>query len=207
MHRTRPEKASFPLGDIRLAEVENSQGISPPWLTKCCRSLYMAKTKQQKGVIIDKLEDAFKNATSSVFVHFTKVTVAEESAMRRALRTDGVSYFVAKKTLMRRALQKLGHADETLPLEGEVAVAYGGGTDATIAARLVHEFGKKLVDKLTIVGGIFEGKLVDGAKMQEIATIPSIKVLRGMFVNVINSPIAGLAIALKAVADKRGATQ
>ena len=166
----------------------------------------MAKTKAEKGVIIDKLEDAFKTGASSVFVHFTKVTVAEESAMRRALRADGVSYFVAKKTLMRRALEKLGHAHQSLPLEGEVAVAYGGGEDSTIAARLVHEFGKKLTDKLTILGGIFEGKLVDGPKMQEIATIPSLQVLRGMFVNVINSPIAGLAIALKAVADKRAAT-
>lgn len=167
----------------------------------------MAKTKAEKSAIIDKLEDAFKTGASSVFVHFTKVTVAEESAMRRALRADGVSYFVAKKTLMRRALEKLGHAHESLPLEGEVAIAHGGGKDSTIAARLVHEFGTKLADKLTILGGIFEGKLVDGPKMQEIATIPSMDVLRGMFVNVINSPIAGLAVALKAVADKRGATQ
>ena len=72
-------------------------------------------------------------------------------------------------------------------------------------ARLIHEFGKKLADRLVILGGIFEGKFVGQAQMQEIATIPSIKVLRGMFVNVINSPIAGLAIALKAVADKRSA--
>ena len=165
----------------------------------------MAKTKAEKGVIIDKLEDAFKTGASSVFVHFTKVTVAEESAMRRALRGSGVSYFVAKKTLMRRALEKLGHAHQSLPLEGEVAVAYGGGEDATLAARLVHEFGKKLADKLTILGGIFEGKLVGQAHMQEIATIPSMQVLRGMFVNVINSPIAGLAVALKAIADKRSA--
>ena len=67
----------------------------------------MAKTKEQKGVIIDKLEDAFKTATSSVFLHLYKVAVADESAMRRSLRKDGVSYFVAK-TLMRRALERLG---------------------------------------------------------------------------------------------------
>ncbi|OGG52838.1 50S ribosomal protein L10 [Candidatus Kaiserbacteria bacterium RIFCSPLOWO2_12_FULL_53_8] len=163
----------------------------------------MAKTKAEKGVIIDKLEDAFKNATSSVFVHFTKVTVADESAMRRALRQSEVSYFVAKKTLIRRALDKLGHKHEELPLEGEVAVAYGGGADATVAARLVHEFGRKMIDKLTILGGIFEGKLVGAAQMQEIATIPSMQVLRGMFVNVINSPIQGLAIALNAIAQKK----
>lgn len=165
----------------------------------------MAKTKEQKGVIIDKLEDAFKTATSSVFVHFTKVAVADESAMRRSLRKDGVSYFVAKKTLMRRALERLGHKHEDLPLEGEVAIAYGGEGDATAAARLVHEFAKKLTDKLVILGGIFEGKLVGQAEMQEIATIPSMQVLRGMFVNVINSPIASLAVALKAIADKRSA--
>ncbi|OGG49955.1 50S ribosomal protein L10 [Candidatus Kaiserbacteria bacterium RIFCSPHIGHO2_01_FULL_54_36] len=163
----------------------------------------MAKTKAEKGVIIEKLENAFKNATSSVFVHFTKVTVAEESAMRRALRGSDVSYFVAKKTLIRRALDSLGHKHADLPLEGEVAVAYGGGADATVAARLVHEFGKKLSDKLTILGGIFEGTLVDAVKMQEIAIIPSMQVLRGMFVNVINSPIQGLAIALNAIAQRR----
>ena len=67
----------------------------------------------------------------------------------------------------------------------------------------MHEFGRKMIDKLTILGGIFEGKLVGAAQMQEIATIPSMQVLRGMFVNVINSPIQGLAIALNAIAQKK----
>src|SRR3990167_9170552 len=100
----------------------------------------MAKTKAEKGVIIDKLADAMKSSTSSVFVHFTNLNVADESAMRRALRKDGVSYFVAKKTLIRRALESLGHKHDELELGGEVAVAHGGGEDATAAARLVHEF-------------------------------------------------------------------
>ncbi len=49
------------------------------------------KTKQQKREIVDKLENAFKNAASSVFVHFEKITVAEETAMRRVFRTEGIS--------------------------------------------------------------------------------------------------------------------
>jgi len=162
----------------------------------------MAKTKAEKGVIVDKLAEAFKTGASSVFVHFTKFSVSDESAMRRALRADGVSYFVAKKTLIRRALEQLGHAHAELPLEGEVAVAYGGGTDATVAARLVHEFGKKFADKLSILGGIFEGKLMDAPKMQEIATIPPLQTLRAMFAQVINSPRQRFAVVLKAVADK-----
>lgn len=168
------------------------------------------KTRQQKGEIIEKIARALKEGASAVFIHFSKVSVAEESAMRRALKKDGVSYFVAKKTLIRRALEKLGLKHDEVPLEGEVAIASGGGEDVTAAARLIHEFGKKLRDastalgasKLTILGGVFEGKLIGQAAMQEIATIPSMQALRGMFVNVINSPIAGLAVALKAIADK-----
>lgn len=183
------------------AEVEHSRPQGQPWLTNSFKA--MAKTKAEKAVIIDKLVDAFKNATSSVFVHFSKVSVTDETAMRRALRADNVKYFVAKKTLIRRALESLGHKHDDMPLDGEVAIAYGGGDDATAAARLVHDFGKKLADKLVILGGIFEGKLVDQAMMQEIATIPSMQTLRGMFAQVINSPRQRFAVVLSEVAKTK----
>jgi large subunit ribosomal protein L10 len=162
----------------------------------------MAKTKAEKGEIIAKVEDALKNGISSVFVHFSKLSVADETAMRRALRAEGVSYFVAKKTLIRRALESLGHKHDELALDGELAIASGGGEDATAAARLVHDFTKTLADKVSIVGGIFEQKLVGQAQMQEIATIPSMQTLRGMFAQVINSPRQRFAVVLSAVSEK-----
>lgn len=163
----------------------------------------MAKTKAQKQEIIEKLAEAMKNSASSVFVHFSGVSVADESAMRRALRGDAVRYTVARKTLIRRALDSLGIQHAELPLQGELAVAYGGGDDSTLAARLVHGFGEKLAGKLTIVGGIFEGALKDQAQMQEIATIPSLDVLRGMFAQVINSPRQRFAVVLSKVAETK----
>jgi len=136
-------------------------------------------------------------------VHFSKITVAEESAMRRALRVDAVGYTVAKKTLIRRALDSLGHKLGELSLEGEVAIAYGGN-DATAAARLIHEFGKKFANKLTILGGIFEGKIVGQSAMQEIATIPPLAILRAMFAQVINSPRQRFAVVLSKIAETKG---
>src|SRR5580700_7670640 len=103
----------------------------------------MAKTKEQKQEIITKLEGAMKSATSTVFVHFNKVTVAEESAMRRDLRGEGIGYTVAKKTLIRRALDSLGFNSGEATLDGEIAVAYGKSGDITTPARLMHDFGKK----------------------------------------------------------------
>ena len=40
-------------------------------------------------------------------------------------------------------------------------------------------------------------------KMIALATIPPLPVLRGMFVNVINSPIQGLVMALDQISKKK----
>jgi large subunit ribosomal protein L10 len=162
----------------------------------------MAITKNKKREVVAKVTDALQKATSAVFVRFHKLPVTQTSAMRKVLKEEGVGYFVAKKSLMKRALSA-HKVDGTLPeLPGEVALAWSAD-DPTAAPRGIYEHAKKHKDALTILGGIFEGAFVDAKRMTAIATIPSIPVLRGMFVNVINSPIQGLAIALKAIADKK----
>ena len=160
------------------------------------------QTKEQKKAVIEKFGDAFKSAASVVFVHFKGVSVADESAMRRELRSGGVSYTVAKKTLIRRALENAGHTPSEVPLEGEIAVAHGGA-DSLVAARLVNEFAQKLKDKLAIVGGIFEGRFVGQGEMQDIATIPPLQTLRAMFAQIVNSPRQRFAVVLSRVAETK----
>jgi large subunit ribosomal protein L10 len=162
----------------------------------------MAITKAKKVDIVATLTDAFKSATSVVFVKFNKLSVSDTSAMRKALKAGGTKYYVAKKSLMRRALADLGVTGEMPELPGEIAIAWSE-TDATAPARGIYEHGKKHKDTLAIVGGIFEGMFADAAKMSAIATIPPMIVLRGMFVNVINSPIQGLVIALDKIREQK----
>ena len=163
----------------------------------------MALTKQKKVEIVDKLGAAIKDAQSLVFVHFKGLSVADTSAMRRELRKRGVGYTVAKKTLMRRAIAGIAPSGTEPELTGEVAVAYGA--DPVVPASSIAEFAKEHTDKLSIVGGIFEGRYMSQGEMRTIASIPPMQVLRGMFVNVINSPIAGFVVALDAIAKKRSA--
>ena len=162
----------------------------------------MAITKAKKQDILAKLDGVKADSESIVFVKFNGMTVADTTAMRSQLREQGVGYFVAKKTLMKRTF---GEAFEgTMPeLEGEIAVAYSA--DAITPAQQIKEFAGKYKDNISIAGGVFQGVFKDAAEMTEIASIPALPVLRGMFVNIINSPIQGLAIVLNAVAEKKGA--
>jgi len=164
----------------------------------------MAITKAKKVEIVEKINDALKDAASVVFVHFKGLSVANTAVMRKTLRDQGIGYFVAKKTLIRRALTEKGFAGTMPELPGEIAMVWTSG-DATLPAREIYEHGKKHKDALSIMGGIWDGKFVDAVAMNAIATIPPVPVLRGMFVNVINSPIQGFVIALDQIREKKAA--
>lgn len=161
----------------------------------------MAITKAKKQDILGKIEASLKDAVSIVFVRFNKLSVADTSAMRKALKGEGTGYYVAKKTLMKRVLKDMGFSGELPALDGEVALAWST-TDATAPARGIYEHGKKH-EGLTILGGVFEGEYKDAQMMKAIATIPTLPVLRGMFVNVINSPIQSFVIALDKIREKK----
>jgi len=160
----------------------------------------VAITKQKKSEILAKLDEVKNSSDAIVFVHFEALNLADTTAMRKELREKGVGYFVAKKTLMKRSFADK-FTGEMPNLEGEIAVAYS--TDAIAPAQSMKEFSTQFKDKVAIVGGVFQGAYKSQEEMIEIASIPSLDVLRGMFVNVINSPIQGLAVALNALAEKQ----
>ena len=164
----------------------------------------MAISKDKKSEIIAKLQGALKEASSVVFVGFSKLTVADASRMRKELSQAGVRYFVAKKTLLRLALKQQGYEGQAPELPGEVAVAWTLD-DVTAPARGIYEYGKKLKGAVALLGGVFEGAFAGKDQMTAIATIPPMPVLRGMFVNVINSPIKGLVIALDKIREEKAA--
>ena len=56
---------------------------------------------------------------------------------------------------------------------------------------------------LSILGGIFQGKFVDGAYMTELATIPSREVLLSKIAFLLKSPMQRLAIAVNEVSKKK----
>ncbi|MES2966848.1 MAG: 50S ribosomal protein L10 [Patescibacteria group bacterium] len=162
----------------------------------------MAITKAKKVDILSKLTEVKDTADSIVFVHYKGLSVAATTAMRKELREKGVGMFVAKKTLMGRAFD--GAFTGTMPtLDGEIAVAYS--VDAMAPAQNMKEFSTKFKDKITIVGGVFQGAYKNKEEMIEIASIPSLDVLRGMFAQLINSPRQRFAVVLDAVSGTKGA--
>jgi len=161
----------------------------------------MAITKEKKKEIISKLKNIFDDAKTIVFVNFHGLGVGDTTAIRKELRKNGISYFVAKKTLIGLVLKDKKMGSENTVFDGELGIVYGD--DNIAPAREVYRFSKKHNDKLKILGGVFEKKFVNGEQMIELAQIPDMLALRGQFANVINSPIQRFVIALNQIAQNR----
>jgi len=65
----------------------------------------MAISRAKKIEVVERLKKAFKDAKSLVFVNFRGLNVANATLMRHALKSEGISYAVAKKTLTKRVLE------------------------------------------------------------------------------------------------------
>ena len=163
----------------------------------------MAITKQNKKDTIDALTAALKESGSAVFVNFHGLTVAEINAMRVKFREVGVTYKVARKTLIKRVLNDMGYTGEMPELNGELALAYS--TDSLDPAREVYAFEKEYKGRVAIMGGVFDGAFKNKEEMTVIASIPGRQTLYAQFVNLIMSPIQGLVVGLNAIADKKEA--
>ncbi len=164
----------------------------------------MALSKTEKKEVLEKIGNVAKSAESLVFVNFHGLKVHQATELRRTLREKGVGFFVSKKTLLSKVLSEQKYSGSIPELDGEIGVAYG--SDMIAPVREVYQFQKKWdKDKvLSIVAGMFDGSYKNKEEMLSIATIPSREILLGMFVNVLNSPIQGLVVALGAIANKKG---
>lgn len=135
----------------------------------------MATSKQKKTGQLASLLEKFENAQGVAFVQFDQATVEEVQIVRRALRAEGMSYTVIKKTLMALAAKETGLGEfSATDLKGSVAVIVSA-TDAVQPAQEIKKLKKEYFNKVEkfskfdFAGALFEGKFLDAAATAEFA--------------------------------------
>lgn len=155
----------------------------------------MAITKQQKEQIISDLVDKIGKSKSMVFVNFDKVSVSEIEEFRKLCRENKIDYSVAKKTLLKIAMEKGGY-NELDPLTFENGVGTLFGYDDEVApAKIVDKFSKDH-ENLKMISGILSSnpsgqRYLGLDQMKALAKIPSKQELLAKLVGSLNSPISG----------------
>ena len=154
-----------------------------------------------KKELVESIKSELKEANSIVFVDYRGISVAEDTAMRKEFRENNVKYKVFKNRLLVRALNDLNITgyDEKM-FEGTTAVAFG--SDEVAPAKIFCKHQKDL-KKMAVKFGIVDGQIMNQAQVESLAEIPSKEVLIAMLLGTLNAPVAALARALNAIAEKQ----
>lgn len=162
-----------------------------------------------KKQLVAELVEKISKAQSIVLVDYKGLRVNEETELRKQLRENGAEYLVAKNRLFKIALAEAGVQDKFDDLlEGTTGFAFGYA-DPVTPAKVVYDLTKAKAkaksDVFKIKGGVLEGKRVEAAKVEALATLPSRDQLLSMLLNSMLGPIRKLAYATVAIADKKEA--
>ena len=159
-----------------------------------------AAVLEQKQKQVAELSEKLAKAVTGVVVDYKGTTVADDTALRKELRENGVDYFVVKNTILGRAIDGTDLADMSFALEGTTAIALSD-EDYTAAARILCKFAEAH-EYFKVKTGFLDGKVVDVDTINALGNLPSREVLLASVCNVFQAPIAAFARAVQAIVDK-----
>ena len=155
--------------------------------------------RSEKEAIIAEVAEKAARAVAMYFADFSKLTVAEETELRREFRKSGVEYNVVKNTLARKALQQLTGYDRVYDkLVGPTGIAFSYD-DPSAPAKIIKKYSEKL-GKFKLKAAVIEKQVYDATKLNELANMPSRKDMIAAILGSLRAPASGIVGAINAVA-------
>ncbi|MCG1041838.1 50S ribosomal protein L10 [Mycetohabitans sp. B8] len=160
----------------------------------------MPLSREDKQAVVAEVSAQVAKAQTIVLAEYRGIAVGDLTKLRAKAREQQVYLRVLKNTLARRAVEGTPFAPLAEQMTGPLI--YSMSDDAVAAAKIIHDFGKT-TDKLVIKAGSYEGKVMDKADVQALASIPSREELLAKLLGVMQAPVSGFARALAALAEKK----
>lgn len=167
--------------------------------------------RAEKQILTREYLTRLNDSPFFIVVNYQGLKVGPMTELRKRLRATGAEVHIVKNSVFRIAAQEAGCADLGAALAGQLAVVTGK-KDISAAAKAVKNFSAEF-DKPKIQFGCLNSQHLAAADVLALADLPSLEVLRGKllgvlqapatkFVALINTPASQLARVLQAKADK-----
>lgn len=153
--------------------------------------------KEQKALEVQSLNERFEKAKAMIFADYRGLNVSEVNELRSKLRENGASMKVVKNRLVKRVLKDRGLDNLSEFFVNPTALA-STEADPVAPAKILVEF-SKAHEALNIKAGFMDGQMLDLAKIQYLATLPSKEELLAKALSSMNAPASNLVGVLAAV--------
>lgn len=152
-----------------------------------------------KQAAISDLREELDGAGTVVVIAATGLSADETRSFRVKAHSGNVTLKVIKNTLARRAVEGTKFAGLSGLMKGQTALAFS--SDAIAPAKLVAEYAKGN-QKVTILGGVMDGQMLDANSVKALASLPSLPELRAKLLGLFQTPATRMAVVLREPAGK-----
>jgi large subunit ribosomal protein L10 len=159
-----------------------------------------AVEKSKKPEVIERIRRSFEESEAVFVINQNKMTVEKTEDLRRQLKSAAATYFVCKNTLARLAVKNTTFECILPHLCGQTALVFS--KNLTGSSKVIQEYAAKSEDKIVIVCGGYNGRLLSVAEVKILSQLPSMDELRAKIIAIIQTPAQRTAAVLQAPAGQ-----
>lgn len=159
------------------------------------------KNISHKEEYVKEFQEKLGKAQIVILAACEGVSVADMTALRKAVRESNSEIRVVKNTLLRRALHNANMNELEDHMKGATAVTFGYA-EQVAPVKALAEFTKK-ANKFTFKAGFMDGKPLTVNQLEALSKIPGRTELYSMLASAVQGPIRKLACVLDALREKR----
>jgi len=155
--------------------------------------------KENKKNYIEEMKKNFSSNESVMIAQYQGLNVVELDALRKELRENGILFKITKNRITKIAIKDSPVKDLEKFFTGPTATAMS--SDPITTAKILTKFAKSN-NKLKIVAGFMDGKVLDQKEVAIIATLPSLDEARANIVGILVAPAQKIVSILLAPGSK-----
>jgi large subunit ribosomal protein L10 len=155
------------------------------------------KKKPEKQKDMEALREQLAKAQNVFLTGFEKLTVAQDFELRKTIRGAGADYKVIKNRIGEKAAEGIPAGDLLKELKGMCSIAYTSGDPVALAKALTAY--AKVNPSFTFKAGMVEGRVVDIAGIQALASLPPKEEIYAKLLYLIQAPTQRLVSAIGGV--------
>ena len=155
--------------------------------------------KERKKNYIEEMKKNFSSNSSIMIAQYQGLNVVELDELRKQLRENEILFKITKNRITKIAIKDSPVKDLEKYFTGPTAAAMS--SDAITTAKILTKFAKTH-NKLKIVAGFMDGKVLDQKEVAIIATLPTLDEARANIVGILAAPAQKLMSILLAPAAK-----
>ncbi len=155
------------------------------------------KKRSDKRKEVEVLRRELERSPHLFVAGFERLTVAQDFELRKVVRGAGGRYQVIKNRLAEKAAEGLAASSLLQGLAGMTSLAYSA-TDPVALAKALTAYAKNN-PSFTFKAGMVEGRAIDVAAIQQLASLPAREELLSQVLFLIQAPAQRLVAALSGV--------